>query len=147
MPRVTRERVVRAPPERVFAALTDPRERVQWLASMAETPGDGPLRVGTRVEARRKALGSRSRYEMTVLALEPGRRLETAVRRNGEPVGKGGYELSPVAEGTRVRAWGEFELSGLQKMMTGVVSLGMEKELEADLAALQRHVEARSASG
>ena len=141
MPRVVRERVVRAPPERVYAALTDPQERVRWLASMAETPGEGPLRVGTRVEARRKAPGSRSRYEMTVLALEPSRRLETAVKRNGEPVGKGGYDLAPVPEGTRVRAWGEFELHGLQKMMTGVVALGMEKELDADLAALQRHVE------
>lgn len=143
MPRVTRERVVRAPPERVFAALTDPRERALWVASMAETPGPGPLRVGARVEARRRAPGSRSQYEMTVTALEPGLRLETAVRRNGEPVGKGGYELSPAPEGTRVRAWAEFELHGLQRMMTGVVALGAEKELDADLAALQRHVETR----
>ena len=141
MPRVARERVVRASPERVYAALTDPRERARWLASMTETPGEGPMRVGTRVEARRTAPGSRSRYEMTVLALEPGRRIETAVKRNGEPVGKGGYDLSPAPEGTRVRAWAEFELHGLQRMMTGVVSLGAERELEADLAGLQRHVE------
>lgn len=144
MPRVVRERVVRASPERVFVALTDPRERAQWVASMAETPAEGSLRVGTRVEARRRSPGSRSRYEMTVVALEPGRRLETAVRRNGEPVGKGGYELSPAPGGTLVRAWGEFELHGLQKMMTGVVALGMEKELDADLAGLQRHVEPRA---
>lgn len=141
MPRVQREALVRAPLARVFHAVSDAAERRAWLASMAEEPIAGALGVGTRIPARRKAAGSRSRYEITITALDAPRHIASSVKRNGEPVGTGGYDLEAVGDGTRVRAWGEFELSGLQKMMTPVVAAGMEKELDADLAALKKHVE------
>lgn len=142
MTRIEREAIVRAPPERVFEALIDPQRRAKWIASMRETSGGTePLRVGARIEGRRTAPTSRSTYHMTVRRLEPARLLEMEVVRNDAPAGKGGYELAPVPEGTRVRAFAEYELKGMQKLAGPLVAAGMEQELQVDLASLKRFVE------
>src|SRR5581483_12469170 len=100
VPRLARERVVRAPPERVWSLLTDPAERARWLRSMREAPTTGALHVGQRVTARRTAPGSRSAYVSTVRRLDAPRLLEMEIQRNGEPAGVGGYELHAHAAGT-----------------------------------------------
>jgi len=142
VPRLSRERTIRAPPERVWTLLTDPAQRARWLQSMKEEPTHEPLQVGARVVSRRTAPGSRSRYESTVTRLDAPRLLEMDVRRNGEPAAKGGYELHPAQGGTRVVAFAEYELKGLQKVMGPVVAAGLERELEADLQGLARAAEA-----
>jgi uncharacterized protein YndB with AHSA1/START domain len=141
VPRLTRERVVRAPPERVWSLLTDPAERARWLRSMKEEPATEPMRVGARVKSRRTAPGSRSTYESTVRTLEPPRLLAMEIRRNGEPAGTGGYELHKHADGTRVVAFAEYELKGAQKLLGPVVHAGLVKELDADLAGLAARAE------
>lgn len=143
MTRIVRETLVRAPPERVFEALVDPQQRARWVASMRITsPGTARLEVGSRVEGRRSAPTSRSTYHMTVRRLEPGRLLEMDVSRNDAPAGRGGYELASAPEGTRVRAYAEYELKGVQKLAGPLVAQGMEDELKVDLASLKRFVEA-----
>lgn len=142
MPRIVREAIVRAAPERIFHLLADPTERAKWLVSMKESAIEGPLQVGTRIPARRSAVTSRSTYEIVVTRLDAPNAIETDVRRNGSHAGKGGYELAAVPEGTRVRAYGEFELTGLQRMMTPMVAAGMEREIDSDLASLKRAAEA-----
>lgn len=144
MPRVVREVVIRADPEAVFALLVDPRERALWVQSMKETTTETVLRVGSRIAGRRTAPGSASRYEMTVVALEPPRRVEAEVRRNGVLVGHAGQDVLPDPQGARVRGFGEVHLTGIQRMMAPLVTANMEKELESDLAALKRHAEART---
>lgn len=139
--RVAREIVVSAPVERVFDALIDPQQRARWVGSMRESGEGAPLAVGRVVEARRSAPASRSTYRMTVRRLEPARSLEMDVERNGERVGRAGYELAPATDGTRVRAWGEVELRGLQKLAGPIVAKGMEDEIVVDLAGLKKHVE------
>ena len=143
VPRLVREILVHAPPERVFAALVEPGQRARWIASMRLVDvGGARLAVGARVEGRRTAATSRSVYHMTVRRLEPARLLEMDVERNDAPAGKGGYELAPAPEGTRVRAFAEYELKGLQKLAGPLVAQGMEDELRVDLASLKRFVEA-----
>lgn len=134
--------MVRAPPERVFQALVDPAQRAKWIASMREAGTGAPLVVGSTVEARRTAPTSTSRYRMKVLRLDAPRVLEMDVERNGEHVAIAGYELSPAADGTKVRAWGEAKLKGLQKLAAPIVAKGMEDELTVDLAGLKRYLEA-----
>lgn len=141
MPRITREVTVQAPPEVVYAAVADPAARARWLTSMRETPPEGPLRVGSRIPARRTAAGSRSQYELTVAVLDPPRRIETAIRRNGQDRGRGGYEIHPAAEGARVVSFAEYELAGLERLMGPAVEMGLRQEMEADLQSLKRHVE------
>ena len=144
MTRVHRDIVVNAPPERVFAALTDPAQRARWVASMRERGSPGAIAVGTVVEGHRTAPGSRSTYRMTVRRLEAPRALEMEVERNGDRVGRAGYELIGVPEGTKVRGWGEVELKGLQKLAAPMVAKGMEDELTVDLAGLKKHCEAEA---
>lgn len=139
--RVTRETVVRAPPERVFSALIDPAQRARWVASMRESGEGAPLTVGGVVEARRTAPTSRSHYRMKVLRLDAPRVLEMDVERNGEHVARAGYELHATPDGTKVRAWGEAYLKGLQKLAAPMVAKGMEDEMTVDLAGLKRYVE------
>lgn len=144
MPRVTHESVIHAPPEAVFAALTDPKAREQWLTTMKESPVDGAIGVGTRIPARRNASGSSSTYELTVTAMEPPRRIVLSVRRNGAPAGAGGYELSAADDGaTRALAFAEYELPLLARVMAPLVAANLEKGLAADLSGLKRFVESR----
>lgn len=143
MVRVAREIVVAAPPEEVFAALVEPARRAKWLATMIEEPlpEGARIEVGTRIKGRRRHSTTGSRYEFTITALEPGRRLAMRVVRNGEPAGTATFELSPAAGGTLVRDAAEVELRGLQKVMAPLVQATMERDLAAELAALKRHVE------
>lgn len=132
---------MRVPPERVFQALTDPHQRARWVASMRESDAGAPFAVGSRVEGRRTAPTSRSIYHMTVRRLEAPRLLEMDIERNDAPAGRGGYELIPIVDGTRVRAFGEFELKGLQRLAAPMVAAGMEQEMQVDLASLKKFLE------
>lgn len=141
MTRIVKESIVRAPPERVWEALVDPQQRAKWIASMRESASGGPLAIGSKVEGRRTAATSRSVYHLTVRRLEPARLLEMDIVRNGEHAARGGYEIAAAPEGTRVRAFAEYELKGLQKLAAPLVSSGMEQELQVDLASLKKFVE------
>ena len=132
---------MRAPPERVFQALVDPAQRARWIASMREGGDGAPLALGSVVQARRTAPTSRSEYRLTVRRLEPPRALEMDIVRNGDPAGRAGYDLAPAPEGTRVRAWAEAHLKGMQRLAAPMVAAGMQDELAVDLASLRRHVE------
>lgn len=141
MPRVVKETHVKAPPERVYRALIDPKERALWIASMRESGEGAPLALGSRVEGRRTAPASRSVYHLTVRRIEEARALEMDIVRNGEPAGRAGYELAPAPEGTRVRAFAEAHLKGLQKLASPLVQKGMEDEMTVDLASLKSYLE------
>lgn len=143
VPRIVRERVVAAPPDHVWRLLTDPAERARWLRSMKEEPGAGALAVGQRVKAKRTAPGSHSAYESTVTRVEAPRLLEMEIRRNGEPAGKGGYELHASGTGTKVQAFAEYELKGMQKMLGPVVQAALTKELDDDLSGLAARAEGK----
>lgn len=141
MTRVAKEILLRAPPERVFQALVDPAQRARWIASMRESGDGAPLALGSRVEGRRTAPGSRSVYHLTVRRIEPPRALEMDIVRNGEPAGRAGYELAPATDGTRLRAFAEAQLKGMQKLAAPLVQKGMEDELSVDLASLKKYLE------
>lgn len=142
MPPVTKEIVVAASTERVFAALTDPAQRAVWSTTFEEKPLAGPMGVGSRIEAKRRGSTSGSRYEMTVTAFEPGRKPAMTLIRNGTRVGNGAFELSPApGGGTRVRSVSTLELSGMQRMMEPMLDAAAAKEMDAEPARLERHVE------
>jgi uncharacterized protein YndB with AHSA1/START domain len=105
------ERVIPAPPERIFELLADP-------ARHPEIDGSGTVR-GVKTPAQTLALGSKFGMAMkvgipysmvsTVIEFEPNRRIAWQTRPPGRIPGKlaGGriwrYELEPVDGGTRVR--------------------------------------------
>jgi len=109
--RVSAERVVPAPPERVFDLLADPRRHPEIDGSgTVRQAVEGPDRLyrGARFAMRMHAGGP---YEMTntVVEFEEGRRIAWQPRPTNRLAALlvGGriwrYELEPVAGGTRVR--------------------------------------------
>lgn len=138
--RVVKHTIVEAPAERVFRALVVPEERRSWVRTLIEEPHEGPLRLGDKVHAARRGSTSGSRYTLTVVALDPPRRLAMDVARNGQHVGRNTFEIEPVEGGTLVRGTAEVQLSGLQRMMTGMVVAAAEREMESELLALRRHL-------
>lgn len=141
--RIVREIVIRADPAVVFRHLTEPAERAKWAATMIEEPMAPGERMekGAKIRAKRKVSTTGGRYVLTVTAFDPAKKLGMHVERNGQPTAETAFELERVPEGTRVRSATEYELKGLQKMMSGVVQSTMEKDMAAELASLKRHVE------
>lgn len=108
---VSAERVIHAPPERIFALLADPRRH-------PDIDGSGTVRAAKPGDPERLTLGARFGMSMrlgmpysmmnTVTELEENRRIAWQTRAPGL-LGRvvGGriwrYELEPVDGGTRVR--------------------------------------------
>ena len=108
---VSVERVIPAPPERIFELLADPRRHPEIDGSgTVREAVDGPVRLssGARfgMDMRR---GGRYRMTNTVVEFEEGRRIAWQPRPANAVANKliGGriwrYELEPVPGGTRVR--------------------------------------------
>ncbi|MFI4976880.1 MAG: SRPBCC family protein [Caulobacterales bacterium] len=88
-------RVIEDTPERVWTALTEPAELVQWLA-----PGEIELRAGGA--ARLNFADSGIVIDSTVSAIEPGRMLEYSWSGPGEPARPVRWELAPQDDGVRL---------------------------------------------
>ena len=108
---VTVERVISAPPEKIFALLADPRRHREFDGSgPVRDAVDGPARLsaGARFGLNMHVGGS---YQMTntVVEFEEGRRIAWQPRPTNALIATvvGGriwrYELEPVPGGTRVR--------------------------------------------
>jgi uncharacterized protein YndB with AHSA1/START domain len=138
---VTVERVIPAPPERIFAMLVDPVKH-------REIDGSGTVR-DVRGESQRLTLGSTFGMNMrmgvpysmvsTVVEYEENRRIAWQPRPAYPVIGPmlGGriwrYELEPVAGGTRVReSWdiSQEHPKFLVRNAAGKVKQGMERTLE-----------------
>ncbi len=110
---VTVERVIPAPPERIFDLLADPRRHpeIDGSGSVRQASDDSPARLslGARFGMAMK-VGMPYRMVNTVIEFEDGRRIAWApkpVFRGKERPNQAGriwrYELEPVDGGTRVR--------------------------------------------
>jgi uncharacterized protein YndB with AHSA1/START domain len=99
---------IAAPPERVFRALTDPRELATWWGSPDDYRTEQwslELRVGGRWEARGQGADGRPfRIMGEFLVIEPGARLVQTWRPSWEPglATTLAYRLDLVPGGTRV---------------------------------------------
>jgi uncharacterized protein YndB with AHSA1/START domain len=122
------ERVIPAPPEKIFELLVDP-------ARHCEIDGSGTVK-GTKGATERLQLGSKFGMSMkmglpysmesTVIEFEEGRRIAWQSRPPGFGRHFGGgriwrYELEPVEGGTRVReSWDISEEVGGSKWLVGL---------------------------
>ena len=125
---IRRERVYAHPPERVWAALTEPRIIASWLMP---TEGFEPV-VGTRFRFRTKpAPGFDGIVHCTVVDVEPMRRL-VYTWASGKGVARPTtvrWTLDPVLDGTRLTLEhsGFHGLGGL--ILRGMLSGGWGKKL------------------
>jgi hypothetical protein len=111
MPELTETVDVAAPPERVWAALTDWARQGEWMLATDVRPVGGPAQqVGGRIEARTGLPLRRGRHlgvldTMVITGWEPPLRVE--VRHTGRVVrGSGVFEIRPRGAGATF-VWSE----------------------------------------
>ena len=142
---LTVERVIPAPPERIFELLADPTRH-------SEIDGSGTL-VESKEPSKRLGLGDTFGMSMkmgvpysmvsTIIELEENRRIAWQTRGPGRIGSKAGgriwrYELEPVEGGTRVReSWDITQESPLTKPLVGFSRGKTKKNMEATLERIE----------
>jgi uncharacterized protein YndB with AHSA1/START domain len=110
MAEVSAEARIEAPPEKVWARLTDWPAYGEWNATHTSFPKGGPetLAVGGTFQENMKLMGFPAEVEWTIEELEPARLL--ALRGKGPMAVTVAtrYTLTPDGDATRVRIDGEF---------------------------------------
>jgi len=142
------ERDISAPPDGVFATLTDLDAAGQWMPSFVriERLDQGPLRVGSEWRETRKMFGREATEQFEVTELDPPRRLALRVDGTKGASKKGEYvfvyDLTPTERGTHLVMDGSIQ--GLSRVADffGRLFAGMFKKLCAkDFDAMANYIE------
>jgi carbon monoxide dehydrogenase subunit G len=147
--RISVSETIAAPPERVFAAMTDLEGAAAWMHGLVrlERLTDGPIAVGSRWRETRRILGREGSEVFEVTGMEPGRSLDLYVDGTRGSSRRGEYRFRHVVEpsgtGTRLRIDGEISGMGLAARVLAPLLRGQfQKAIAKDLAGLKRHLEA-----
>ncbi len=136
---------IAAPPERVFAYLTEPNHLVRWIGGLKKSEpltSDG-LRVGARSRETVEENGRRMEMETVVTRLEPGRLLEVQINA-GMFEAKNRFELTHEAGVTRVVQTLEAQYRGAARLIAPFLKGSVQKKLDTDLARLRDVVESET---
>jgi uncharacterized protein YndB with AHSA1/START domain len=145
---MTFQDTIAAPPERVFAALTDLDGAQKWMPNLVRIERLTPEKtgVGMRWRETRKMFGREASEEFEVTGLEPGKKVELYVDGTKGSSRRGyyrfRYELQPSGGSTLLRLHGE--IGGMGKLMELVGRLFMgpfKKAMAKDLEAMKRYIE------
>jgi uncharacterized protein YndB with AHSA1/START domain len=134
----TDEQTIAAPPEAVWARLTDWKGAPNWMPGVESMRADGPPSVGSVLHftARGKPRTS------TVTALTPGRTL-TLRSQVGGVTADYIYSVQPTdAAGTTVRLEALVGTRGIMTLLAPVIRSAIAKEDGVQLARLKAWVEA-----
>jgi uncharacterized protein YndB with AHSA1/START domain len=142
---VTVERVIPAPPEKIFELLADARRHreIDGSGTVVAAKGDPePLRLGSSFGMSMK-MGLPYSMVSTVVEFEPNRRI--AWQTHGPtPIGKyvagriWRYEIEPVEGGSRVReSWDISTESALTRPLVRAGAEKTRKNMEATLARIE----------
>ena len=161
MGQITREIVIAASPETVFAFLAQPERLPEWtpgVLSVKQT-SPGPVGVGSTTETQVEAFGMRQTLLGRCTEFVVPRRLvvhnETAggITVGGVTIGKvsstSASELLPEGTGTRLRASFEFKMAAglLTKVAESVAGPQMQRDFDQSLQNLKRLLERPASSG
>lgn len=139
---------IAAPPERVFAMLTDLDEASRWMSNLVriEKLTPTPYGRGTRWREVRKMYGREASELFEVTACEPGKALELYVDGTQGSSKRGYYRfrytLQPADGRTTVTLSAEIGGMGAFMELLGRLFMGaFKKAVAQDLTAMKRHLE------
>jgi uncharacterized protein YndB with AHSA1/START domain len=139
MQRVERTGTLPAPPDAVFAYLSDLDRLPEWQAGIvdARRTSDGPLGVGSTASVTRELMGQRVVAPLTVTAYDPPRRLGIGSEVSGVRAAAT-LDLEPAADGTAtsLRFVMEVRASGFTSFMEPMIARAAGGDIEASLARL-----------
>ncbi len=129
------ERRVAAPPDAVFAILSDPGRRVDWQSGTSDVgaPSPSPVAVGSRWSETQQGVG---RVEVEVVGLEPGRLWAEAGQADAGSASIR-VELAPDGDGTLLHVLVELKLRGAMRFAERALGPVVRSRTEADMARLE----------
>lgn len=141
-----------APPEKVFAAITDLHAGGRWMpgCTKLEVLTSGPYTKGTRWRETRRMFGREATEEFEVTNLDAPRVIE--LHCDGRKGTSGNvdyffrYDLQPLGPSTHLRLTSRIEPAGwFGKIMAPLMKGVFKEALKKDHLALKAHVEGKYA--
>ena len=137
--------------QEVWAYVCDVRRWPEWAPTVLEcwVPEGAPLRPGSRVEQRAKAiLGLTRGRSQGVTAVEAPRHVAFAGPM-GTSAARWGMELKPVDDGrTDAMMWIEVDLAGIMRVLpAGMLARRIQRVSDLEMVAIKAAVESAAREG
>ncbi|MEP7081569.1 MAG: SRPBCC family protein [Chloroflexota bacterium] len=140
MKRVERKATIAAPPDEVFAYVSDLEKLSEWQAGVvsASRTSDGPMRVGATALVTREIMGNRVEAPLTVTEYDPPRRLAIGSEVSGVKA-LGTLEFAPADSGKATDLTFAMEIrgSGFTGFMEGMIASAAGGDIDSSLAQLR----------
>ena len=148
MQRVEGSARIPAPPDRVFAYLSDLDNVAEWQGGVtaARRTSDGPMGVGATAVVTRQLMGQRLEAPLTINAFEPPRRLGIGSEVSGVRA-QAVLELAPANDGrgTDLAFSMEIRGSGLTSFMEPKIASAAKGDIETSQQRVPHHIEVAEA--
>lgn len=140
MKRVERQATIGAPPEEVFAYVSDLDKLSQWQTGVvsARRTSEGEIGVGATALVTRVVLGNRVDAPLTITEHDPPRRLAIGSEVSGVKA-HATLDLAPAADGraTDITFAMEIRGSGFTGFIEGMIASAAEGDIDASLERLK----------
>jgi carbon monoxide dehydrogenase subunit G len=142
MSTITQSVTVNRPVAEVWDFISNFQNATRWSRGVLEArqTSDGPLGVGSTLQAVVKAFGRRRTADYLVTAYEPNHGFAFEVT-SGSMTSRARYSVEPAGAGTRLTVSGEAATTGLYKLLAPILVRTIERHSEADLANVKRILE------
>jgi uncharacterized membrane protein len=135
--------LINRPQQEVFDFVTNLSNDPKWQSSIesVEQVSDGPIGVGSTWRYITKFLSRKNETEIQMTSYEPPR--HSTVKAVSGPIPfENTHKFQKQDGGTLLTVIGQAEIGGFFKMAEGLVGKQMEKQMDADAAALKKLLEA-----
>ena len=134
--------LINRPQQEVFDFVTDLANDSKWQSNIesVERVSDGPIGVGSTWRYVTKFLGRKNETEIQMTSYDPPH--QASVKAINGPVPfENTHKFESQNGGTLLTLTGQAEIGGLFKMAEGLAGKQIEKQMEADAAALKKLLE------
>ena len=140
MKRVERQATIAAPPDEVFAYLSDLEKLSEWQAGVvsAQRTSEGPIGVGATALVTREILGRRVEAPLTITEYDPPRRLAIGSEVSGVKA-HGTLDFEPSGDGKATDLTFAMEIrgSGFTGFMEGMIASAAGGDIDSSLEQLR----------
>jgi len=140
MKRVERQATIEAPPDEVFAYLSDLEKLSEWQAGVvsAHRTSEGPMDVGATALVTREILGNRVEAPLTVTEYDPPRRMAIGSEVSGVKA-HGTLDFAPADDGRATELIFAMEIrgSGFTGFMEGMIASAAGGDIDSSLQQLK----------
>ena len=136
---------INRPIEQVWKFLTSVENASKWDTGIVEAKqtSDGPVGLGTTVEAVSESRNKRRILTVEVTEYDLNKRVAWTVANTGFGTGKVIYKFEPIRNGTRLSKSSEVDLKSFFKLLTPIIRRRLTTdEIKLDLANIKNNVEA-----